>query len=254
MLIFGWMGSTCLDEWTMAVSGVAMSSAVFLAGSGAFSLDERYLAAGGGRIGQCLEALDLQRAAPGATLRKLALWLGIACVGVHGPLLPHPVRRRGVAAALAHELPPPHIALSAPQVATDGSVTFDAYVDAGPDTGAAYIIAATLLDGSGQKLAQWDGAALAALTPDAIRNAYPYEWAAQFKTERIGFSGQTGARATITLPPVATGAASGDARILVLEAIDGSLWRRRRRRRQIALAAAVGNAATGRRQILGKGA
>ena len=27
MLIFGWMGSTCLDEWTMAVSGVAMSSA-----------------------------------------------------------------------------------------------------------------------------------------------------------------------------------------------------------------------------------
>lgn len=32
MLIFGCMDSTCLDEWTMAVSGVAMSSAVFLAG------------------------------------------------------------------------------------------------------------------------------------------------------------------------------------------------------------------------------
>ena len=44
MLIFGWMGSTCLDEWTMAVSGVAMSSAVFLAGGGAWSLDERYVA------------------------------------------------------------------------------------------------------------------------------------------------------------------------------------------------------------------
>ena len=39
MLIFGWMGSTCLDEWTMAVSGVAMSSAVFLAGGGTWSLD-----------------------------------------------------------------------------------------------------------------------------------------------------------------------------------------------------------------------
>jgi len=34
MLIFGWMGSTCLDEWTMAVSGLAMSSAIFLAGGG----------------------------------------------------------------------------------------------------------------------------------------------------------------------------------------------------------------------------
>jgi hypothetical protein len=114
---------------------------------------------------------------------------------------------------------------TAPQVATDGSVKFDAYVDAGPDTGAAYIIAATLLDGSGEKLAQWDGAALAALAPEAIRNAYPYEWAAQFKTERIGFSGQTGARAAITLPAVTTAAANGDARVLVLEAIDGSLWR-----------------------------
>ena len=39
MLIFGWMGSTCLDEWTMAVSGVAMSSAIFLAGGGAWSVD-----------------------------------------------------------------------------------------------------------------------------------------------------------------------------------------------------------------------
>jgi thiosulfate dehydrogenase (quinone) len=44
MLIFGWMGSTCLDEWTMAVSGVAMSSAVFLAGGGVWSLGERYIA------------------------------------------------------------------------------------------------------------------------------------------------------------------------------------------------------------------
>ncbi len=113
-------------------------------------------------------------------------------------------------------------------------MTFDAYVDAGPDTGAAYIIAATLLDGSGQKLAQWDGAALAALAPDAIRNAYPYAWASQFKPERIGFSGQTGARATITLPPVGdAGGRQGDARILVLEAIDGSAWRAVGARRQV---------------------
>jgi thiosulfate dehydrogenase (quinone) len=118
-----------------------------------------------------------------------------------------------------------NIAMTAPSVAADGSVTFEAYVDAGPDTGAAYVITATLLDGSGQKLAQWDGAALAALAPDAVRNAYPYAWASRFKPQSIGFSGQTGARATITLPPVATQAAEGEARILVLEAIDGSVWR-----------------------------
>ena len=47
------MGSTCLDEWTMAVSGVAMSSAVFLAGGGAWSLDERYIAPTGLGAAQC---------------------------------------------------------------------------------------------------------------------------------------------------------------------------------------------------------
>ena len=225
MLIFGWMGSTCLDEWTMAVSGVAMSSAVFLAGGGAFSLDQRYLAPAAGTSGSAWRRWIFSGPLPDATLRKLALWLGIACVLF--TVLTYQILFGAVVSPL-HSRTNFHrhdIALSAPQVTVDGGVTFDAYVDAGPDTGAAYIIAATLLDGSGQKLAQWDGAALAALAPEAIRNAYPYEWAAQFKTERIGFSGQTGARATITLPPVATGAASGDARILVLEAIDGNLWR-----------------------------
>jgi thiosulfate dehydrogenase [quinone] large subunit len=219
------MGSTCLDEWTMAVSGVAMSSAVFLAGGSAWSLDARYLSPEKGALGSAWRRWIFSGPLPDATLRKLALWLGIACALF--TVFSYQVLFGAVVSPL-HSRTNFHrhdIALSAPQVAADGGVTFDAYVDAGPDTGAAYIIAATLLDGSGEKLAQWDGAALAALTPDAIHNAYPYEWAAQFKTQRIGFSGQTGARATITLPPVATASASGDARVLVLEAIDGSLWR-----------------------------
>ena len=225
MLIFGWMGSTCLDEWTMAVSGVAMSSAVFLAGGGALSLDRRYFGTAASSPQSGWTNWIFSGPLPEATLRKLALWLGIACTLF--TVLSYQILFGAVVSPL-HSRTNFHrhnIALTAPQVATDGKVTFDAYVDAGPDTGAAYIIAATLLDGSGEKLAQWDGAALAALAPEAIRNAYPYEWAAQFKTERIGFSGQTGARAAITLPPVTTAPASGDARILVLEAIDGSLWR-----------------------------
>ncbi len=115
------------------------------------------------------------------------------------------------------------IALSAVTIAPDGAVRFNAYVDAGPDTGAAYIIAARLTDSSGATVAAWDGAALAALPQSDIRNAYPYAWASRFKTETIGFSGQTGARATITLPapaPIAPGEYD-----LVLEAINGAKWR-----------------------------
>lgn len=201
MVIFGWMGSTCLDEWTMAVSGVAMSSAVFLAGAGAWSLDERYV---GWARRYAWTSWVFSGPLPAETLRKLALWLGAACmlftVGTYQILF-------GAVVTPLHSrvnFHRHHIAVSAPAVATNGSVTVDVRVDAGPDTGAAYIIAARLLDGSGETIAQWDGAALAALPATAIRNSYPYVWASRFKPERIGFSGQTGARATITLPPPAT--------------------------------------------------
>jgi thiosulfate dehydrogenase (quinone) len=221
MLIFGWMGSTCLDEWTMAVSGVAMSSALFIGGSGAWSLDAR--------LGQ---TAWVQRNAwinwlasgplPEETLRKLALALAATCVIF--TVLSYQILFGAVVTPL-HSRVNFHlhnIALSEVTVSPAGAVRFSAYVDAGPDTGAAYIIAARLVDSSGATVAAWDGAALAALPPAAIRNGYSYAWASRFKTETIGFSGQTGARATITLPaaaPIPEGAYE-----LVLEAINGAKW------------------------------
>jgi thiosulfate dehydrogenase [quinone] large subunit len=225
MLIFGWMGSTCLDEWTMAVSGVAMSSAVFLAGGGAWSLDERYVA----------PTAWAQRAPwlnwicsgplPEGVLPKLALWLGGVCIAF--TLLTYHVLFGAIVTPLhsrvnfhKHDIALTHAALS-----PEGGVTFDAYVDAGPDTGAAYIVAAKLIDASGAVVAQWDGAALAKLPEGAIRNAYPYAWASKFKPETIGFSGQTGAKAAITLPPLAGAKLTpGQKYTLILEAIDGAKW------------------------------
>jgi len=224
MIIFGWMGSTCLDEWTMAVSGVAMSSAVFLAGSGAYSLDRRYLSAftRDGAWAPWVFSGPL----PAATTQWLALRLAVACALF--TILTYQILFGAVVSPLHSRVNFHHhnIAVSAPAVAGDGRVTFDAYVNAGPDTGAAYVIGATLLDGSGQTLAQWNGETLAALPPDVIRNAYPYVWASRFETQRIGFSGQTGSRATITLPAPATLPPSeSKARVLLLESIDGTVWR-----------------------------
>lgn len=39
MLIFGWMGYECLDEWTMAAMGFAISVSVMIYGTGLYSLD-----------------------------------------------------------------------------------------------------------------------------------------------------------------------------------------------------------------------
>ena len=225
MVIFGWMGSTCLDEWTMAVSGVAMSSAVFLAGAGAWSIDERYIAPAAWAQRYVWSKWIFSGPLPGETLRKLALWLGVTCIAF--TVVTYHILFGAVVSPLHSRVNfhRHHIALATPIVAADGSVRFDAYIDAGPDTGAAYVIAARLLDGTGRPIAVWDGAALAALPADAIANTYPYVWASKFKTERIGFSGQTGARATIALPAPESPVPPAGRYALELEAIDGAKWR-----------------------------
>src|SRR6266481_6202676 len=44
MLMFGWQGATCIDEWTMAACNSAIGATLMLGGSGAFSLDNALLA------------------------------------------------------------------------------------------------------------------------------------------------------------------------------------------------------------------
>ena len=225
MLIFGWMGSTCLDEWTMAVSGVAMSSAVFLAGGGAWSLDERFVAPATWAQRYPWINWICSGPLPAATTARLGLWLAGICIVF--ALLTYQILFGAIVSPL-HSRVNFHrhdIALSGVTVSAEGAVRFEAYVDAGPDTGAAYIVAARLVDAAGTVAGQWDGAALAALPEAAIRNAYPYAWASRFKTETIGFSGQTGARATIELPPPASARmAPGAAYELEIEAINGAKW------------------------------
>jgi thiosulfate dehydrogenase [quinone] large subunit len=223
MLIFGWMGSTCLDEWTMAVSGLAMSSAVFLAGGGTWSLDN-LIGRSGWAERNIWTAWIFSGPLPEGRVRAVALVLAavavVFTVGSYHLLF-------GAVLSPQHARVSFHrhdIALSDVTVSAEGAVTFKAYVDAGPDTGAAYVIAARLVDASGATVAEWDGTMLAALPSTSIRNVYPYVWASHFKTETIGFSGETGARATITLPSTeVTG--GGPPHEFVLEAIDGAVWK-----------------------------
>ncbi len=227
MLIFGWMGATCLDEWTMAVSGVAMSSAIFLAGGGTWSLDALV-----GRTAFAARNPWTRWLFSGALSPRSVRVLGLllAAVAVVFTVGSYQMLFGAVVSPLHARVNFHHhaIALSEVTVAPDGAVRFDADVDAGPDTGAAYVIAARLVDASGAVVASWDGAALKSA---AIENTWPYVWASQFKTETIGFSGATGARATIALPAPADAHITGDGPLtLVLEAIDGTTWQQPARR------------------------
>src|SRR3979490_336322 len=59
MLMFGWQGATCIDEWTMAACNSAIGATLMLGGSGAFSLDAALLARAGARR-TALVPLDLR--------------------------------------------------------------------------------------------------------------------------------------------------------------------------------------------------
>jgi thiosulfate dehydrogenase [quinone] large subunit len=202
-----------------------MSSALVVAGGGAWSLDERYLSHLGFAQSHPQVNWLTSGPLPAEQLRKLALWL--AGGSIVFTLLTYQILFGAIVSPLHSRVAfhRYHVALSDVSVGADGEVRFSAYVDAGPDTGAAYVIGARLLDATGMPVATWDGAALAHVSATAIHNAYPYVWASRFKTEKIGFSGNTGARATIDLTaPAGATITPGGAYRLVLEAIDGTDW------------------------------
>ncbi|MEI9901337.1 MAG: TQO small subunit DoxD [Hyphomicrobium sp.] len=107
MIVFGWMGSTCLDEWTMAVSGVAMSSAVLLSGAGAYSLDARFITGSEFASKRAWVPWIFSGPLPPEDAAKTRAAARPRLRTLHRRQLSDPVRRRRLAAALARQLPPP---------------------------------------------------------------------------------------------------------------------------------------------------
>jgi uncharacterized membrane protein YphA (DoxX/SURF4 family) len=224
MLMFGWQGATCIDEWTMAAANLAMGATLMLAGSGAFSVDNALL-----------------HRSPRLARRAWFRWLGGAlplpirdeafgklAVGVLAAVVAFNVATysyyRGSVVTPFHGGPVSpsrhHLTLSNGTALPDGSVRFHIYLDGGTSAEPANILEATLLDAHGSVLAQWDGAALSRLPAAAIVNDFAYN---RFKSGPFGLSAQMGAAAIVTLP--ATPAATVDnAATLRLRTVNGHVF------------------------------
>jgi thiosulfate dehydrogenase [quinone] large subunit len=222
MLMFGWLGSTCVDEWTMASDSFAMGLGIMIAGGGSWwSLDHW--------IARQFPALAERRwfpwmfsgPLPIPSLMRLAKILGVLAivftVGFYGYL------RGAVYSPLTARTNPKHhhIALSHPKLTPDGDLTVDAYVNAGPDTQGAYVIQAAILNGAGQVVETWDGKTLSDLPATDIVNDFAYS---HFKPTKYGLIGILGARATITLPHHDSLTLQAGSYSLVLSSIDGKKW------------------------------
>lgn len=203
MLLFGWQGGTCIDEWTMAACNLAMGATLLLAGSGAYSLDNAVLQ----RKPQLADrtwfrwvAGSLPLPLSDSAFRTFGLVMLAAVVTFNVSIYSY-LRGSVVTAFHSGSVSPTshHFTLSDGQLLADGGVRFRIYLDGGTGDIPAHIMKVEVKDGSGQILETWNSEALSRLPSDSIRNEFAYN---KFEIGPYGIVARMGAKAIVTLPPV----------------------------------------------------
>ena len=201
MLMFGWQGATCIDEWTMAACNLAMGATLMLGGSGAYSIDNVLLRSQPTRAtGQWFKWLSGSRPLPlsDSTFRKVAL--GVLAFVVVFNVSTYSYYRGSVVTPFHSGPVSPtahHLTLDNAVLQSDGSVRFHVTLDAGTAEAPVHVVLATLRDEKMNIVAQWDAEALSKLPKSAFNNDYAYN---KFGPGPFGIRAAMGAAATITLP------------------------------------------------------
>jgi len=224
MLMFGWQGATCIDEWTMAACNLAIGATLMLGGSGAFSLDSALLTrkpalAERGWFRWTSGAAPLPMRS--STFQKFALAV-FAATAIFNVATYNYYRGSVITPFHGGPVSPGehHISLTDGVVLSNGAVQFHAYLDGGTPAAAVNVMAAALVSRDGSVLELWDGTALSHLPASAINNEFAYN---RFGPGPFGLRAQMGAMAKITLPATRAAAVIGvdGAARLELRTVDG---------------------------------
>jgi thiosulfate dehydrogenase (quinone) len=227
MLMFGWQGATCIDEWTMAACNLAIGATLMLGGSSAFSLDNALLAgkpalARRGWFRWMSGALPLPMRS--GAFQKLALAVFAATVVFNVATYNY---YRGSVITPFHGGPVSpskhHLDLTDGVLLPNGAVRFHAYLDGGTPAAPSNVMSAVLKSNDGAVLEQWDGTALSHLPASAISNEFAYN---RFAPGPFGLRAKMGAVATITLPVMseANAASQHNAATLQLRTVNGNTF------------------------------
>ena len=202
MLMFGWQGATCIDEWTMAACNLAMGATLMLAGSNAYSLDNLLLKHNPGLAGRSWFrwlAGSLPLPLSDAAFRNFGFAVLAAVLAYDIGAYSY---YRGSVVTAYHSGPvsptKDHFTLSHGMVLPDGGVRFHIYLDGGAPEVPTHIMKAELIGSDSQSIETWNTDALTKLPPTFIRNDFAYN---KFKAGPYGIVGEMGAMATIMLPP-----------------------------------------------------
>ncbi|EHX5358773.1 quinol oxidase [Salmonella enterica] len=201
MLMFGWQGATCIDEWTMAACNLAMGTTIFLCGSHLYAVDNVILKkkphlADSRVFRWCCGSLPMP--VTPAAYKKLALWLLAFVVVFNVGTYSH--YRGSVVTPYHHGPVSPtthHISLTGGELHADGRVSVHAYLDAGTPEAPEHIMDAWLKDADGNVVMHWDTAMLSAIPAENFSNDYAYN---KFGSGHYGIQAVVGSAAVITLP------------------------------------------------------
>ncbi|ECP2053132.1 DoxX family membrane protein [Salmonella enterica] len=201
MLMFGWQGATCIDEWTMAACNLAMGTTIFLCGSHVYALDNIFLKKKphltSSRVFKwCCGSLPLPLSS--GAYKKVAL--GLLAFVVIFDVGTYSYYRGSVVTPYHHGPVSPtthHVTLTDGKLLPDGRVSVHAYLDAGTPEAPEHIMEAWLKTRSGETLVHWNTTMLSALPQDSFRNDYDYN---QFGAGHYGIQAIVGSAATIILP------------------------------------------------------
>ncbi|WP_176083777.1 TQO small subunit DoxD [Martelella sp. HB161492] len=224
MIIFGWMGTTCLDEWTMAACSFAMTSVTLVTGSGPYSVDNLLVKSGRTQKTPWLAwatsgPIPLTRnrfIAITTLLGVIAFIFTVFFYGFYFDAIYSPLGKR-------YNNLVPRITMSE-GVLSNGTASVHVYMDRGPDTQGAYIIQASL---AGKDSAE---APIATFTAEDLDNAdrvtitdnrfAPWSTCKQIS---YGIRCQLGSQAVLNFTLPADISAAGDL-VLTLTDIEGKTF------------------------------
>lgn len=164
----GWLGTTCLDEWQIGLLGIGGGLAIFFAGGGSVSLDAALY-----RKGIQLPMILRWTNEPGFStplwIRRAVVPSAIALALL--ALVTNQVFHGGVYGTLHNKSVRPKVDISS-VIVGDDTLTARLYRVEGADVYGSFTIAARMIDETGATVAEWDAAALAAMSPDQFKNYY----------------------------------------------------------------------------------
>lgn len=211
----GWLGTTCLDEWQIGILGVAAGLAFFFAGGGRYSIDYRMREKKMGRLATFAFTTDntiFER------FGKLALISGIAVFAL--ALGTNQYFHGGVWGTLHNKSVRPDFEINS-AVLADGAISAEFMRVEGPDVYGSFAVEFNLLEASGEPVASWNAADLAAIPIDDIRNAY----VAKVKPGARSLIFPVGARARVSFrKPSLDALPAGNYQIELVD-VSGLSWR-----------------------------